>query len=70
MDTVVQTVLGPEEIESLEVSIRVVEGRAVGKLPLREHTVVVKMSHSSHLVDRHMEPVEEHMAKRSNFDVS
>jgi hypothetical protein len=41
----------------LVVSMQVVECKAAGKLPQAAHTVLVKMSHSSHLVNYHTELV-------------
>lgn len=46
-----------EEID-LEVSMQVVECKAAGKLPQAVHMVLVKMGHSSHLVNHHRELVE------------
>jgi hypothetical protein len=60
-----RTAVGLECIEELVVSIRVVGGKAVGKLPLTVHMVLVKMSHNSHLVNYHMELEGVQMANRS-----
>jgi hypothetical protein len=62
---VVRKVSGLEALDRLGVSMRVVEDRAVGKLPQAERTVVVRMSHNSHLVVHHKESAEEDMAKHS-----